>query len=59
MQVDTPQTAQDNLNIVFTSLHGTSITIVPDTLSQAGYTNVTIVPEQAVPRRKFSNGEIA
>jgi phosphomannomutase len=27
-------------------LHGTSITLVPDTLSQAGYTNVHIVPEQ-------------
>jgi phosphomannomutase len=50
---DTPQAAKDNLNIVFTSLHGTSITIVPDTLSQAGYTNVTIVPEQAVPDGNF------
>jgi phosphomannomutase len=37
----------------FTSLHGTSITLVPDTLSKAGYTNVHIVPEQAVPNGDF------
>jgi phosphomannomutase len=39
--------------VVFTSLHGTSITLVPDTLSKAGYTNVHIVPEQAVPNGDF------
>jgi phosphomannomutase len=51
---NTPAEAKENLNVVFTSLHGTSITLVPDTLSKAGYTNVHIVPEQAVPKR-FSN----
>ena len=50
---DTSAEAKKNLNIVFTSLHGTSITLVPDTLSQAGYTNVHIVPEQAVPNGDF------
>jgi phosphomannomutase len=50
---DTSAEAKENLNIVFTSLHGTSITLVPDTLSQAGYTNVHIVPEQAVPNGDF------
>ncbi|MFV8327176.1 phospho-sugar mutase [Flavobacterium sp. ZS1P14] len=50
---NTPTEAKENLNIVFTSLHGTSITLVPDTLSQAGYTNVHIVPEQAVPNGDF------
>ena len=50
---NTSATAKENLNIVFTSLHGTSITLVPDTLSQAGYTNVNIVPEQAVPNGDF------
>ncbi|HEX9150685.1 MAG TPA: phospho-sugar mutase [Flavobacterium sp.] len=50
---NTPAEAKENLNIVFTSLHGTSITLVPDTLSQAGYTNVHIVPEQAVPNGDF------
>ena len=50
---DTSAEAKKNLNVVFTSLHGTSITIIPDTLSQAGYTNVNIVPEQAVPNGDF------
>lgn len=45
--------AKENLNIVFTSLHGTSITLVPDTLAQAGYTNVHIVEEQRVPNGDF------
>ncbi|MFV8270438.1 phospho-sugar mutase [Flavobacterium sp. GT2N3] len=45
--------AKENLNIVFTSLHGTSITLVPDTLSQAGYPNVNIVEEQRVPNGDF------
>ena len=50
---NTPAEAKDNLHIVFTSLHGTSIKSVPDTLSQAGYKNVHIVPEQAVPDGDF------
>ena len=50
---NTPQQAKDNLNIVFTSLHGTSITVIPDTLKGAGYTNVNIVPEQAEPNGDF------
>lgn len=51
---NTPKEAKDNLKIVFTSLHGTSITLVPDTLAKAGYTNVEIVAEQAVPDGNFS-----
>lgn len=50
---NTPQEAKDNLNIVFTSLHGTSITVIPETLSQAGYTNVNIVEEQRIPDGSF------
>ena len=50
---NTSAAAKENLNIVFTSLHGTSIKLVPDTLSQAGYTNVHIVPEQAEPNGDF------
>jgi phosphoglucomutase len=50
---NTPALAKENLNVVFTSLHGTSITLVPDTLSQAGYTNVHIVEEQRVPNGDF------
>ncbi len=50
---NTPQEAKDNLNIVFTSLHGTSITAVPATLKKAGYNNVNIVEEQRVPNGDF------
>jgi phosphomannomutase len=50
---DTPAEAKDQLKIVFTSLHGTSITSVPETLSRAGYKNVSIVEEQRVPNGDF------
>ena len=46
-------TNRDNLTVVFTSLHGTSITAVPETLKKAGYTNVHIVEEQATPNGDF------
>lgn len=44
---------KDHVNIVFTSLHGTSITSLPDTLSKAGFKNVTIVEEQKTPDGDF------
>ena len=44
---------RENLTVVFTSLHGTSITAVPETLKRAGYTNVYIVEEQAIPNGDF------
>lgn len=50
---NTPSEAKKNLNIVYTSLHGTSIKSIPEVLSKAGYTNVNIVPEQAVPDGNF------
>ncbi len=50
---NTPQIAKDDLKIVFTSLHGTSIKSVPMVLEQAGYKNVDIVEEQAVPNGDF------
>jgi phosphoglucomutase len=49
----TSKEAKEDLKIVFTSLHGTAITVVPDTLSQAGYANVHIVAEQAEPDGNF------
>jgi phosphomannomutase len=45
--------ARNDLKIVFTSLHGTSITVVPETLKQAGYTQVHIVEEQRTPDGNF------
>ncbi len=50
---NTSATAKENLKIVFTSLHGTSIKLIPDVLEKAGYKNVQIVPEQAIPDGNF------
>jgi len=47
------QESKDLVKIVFTSLHGTSITIVPQTLEKAGFKQVEIVEEQAVPDGNF------
>ena len=44
---------KDNFKIVFTSLHGTSITAIPEVLKRAGYSNVTIIEEQAKPDGAF------
>lgn len=54
---NTSKEAKENLNIVFTSLHGTSITIIPETLKRAGYSNVHIVKEQEVPNGDFPTVE--
>ncbi|MGC6430980.1 MAG: phospho-sugar mutase [Jejuia sp.] len=51
--VGATQEAKDDLKIVFTSLHGTSITAVPETLKRAGYKNVHIVEEQREPDGGF------
>lgn len=50
---NTPTSAKENLKIVYTSLHGTSIKSIPSVLAKAGYTDVNIVPEQAVPDGNF------
>ncbi len=50
---NTSAVAKSDLNIVFTSLHGTSIKSVPATLAQAGYTNVNLVAEQSEPNGDF------
>jgi phosphoglucomutase len=44
--------AQHDLKIVYTSIHGTGITIVPEVLKRFGFDNVTIVDEQALKRVK-------
>lgn len=44
---------QQNLKIVYTPIHGTGITIVPETLKRFGFTNVHIVEEQATPDGNF------
>ncbi len=48
---------KDDFEIVFTSLHGTSITAIPEVLKRAGYKNVTIIEEQAIPDGNFPTVE--
>lgn len=48
-----PQESKEKLSVVFTSLHGTSITIVPEALKRSGFTNLHIVEEQAIPDGNF------
>jgi phosphoglucomutase len=45
--------AKAALKIVYTPLHGTSVKLIPDLLEDAGYSNVHIVKEQAVPDGNF------
>ncbi len=44
---------QHDLKIVYTPIHGTGITLVPEVLSRFGFTNVTVVEEQATPNGDF------
>lgn len=45
--------AQHDLKIVYTSIHGTGITLVPEILKRFGFTNVNIVDEQKEPNGNF------
>ncbi|MDX1604234.1 MAG: phospho-sugar mutase, partial [Salinimicrobium sediminis] len=54
---DTSAEAKKNLKIVFTSLHGTSITMVPKVLEKAGYSNLHLVEEQSEPNGNFPTVE--
>jgi phosphoglucomutase len=42
-----------DLKIVFTSLHGTGITLVPAALEKVGFTDITLVDEQSKPDGNF------
>ena len=44
---------KENFKIVFTSIHGTSITAIPEVLKMAGYDHVTVIEEQAKPDGNF------
>lgn len=45
--------AQHDLSIVYTPIHGTGITLVPEVLSRFGFTNIHIVEAQATPDGNF------
>lgn len=42
-----------NASIVYTPIHGTGITLVPRALKECGFTNVTVIEEQATPDGNF------
>nr|WP_294992870.1 phospho-sugar mutase [uncultured Sediminibacterium sp.] len=44
---------QHDLKIVYTPIHGTGITLVPQVLKAFGFSNVTVVEEQATPDGNF------
>jgi phosphoglucomutase len=44
---------RENLKIVFTSLHGTSVKLIPEVLNRAGYSQVHSIKEQEVPNGDF------
>ena len=44
---------RENLKIVFTSLHGTSIKLIPEVLKRAGYSQVHSIKEQEIPDGDF------
>ncbi len=47
----------DNLNIVFTSIHGTTYTTVPKALKKAGFKKIDLVTEQMIPSGNFPTVE--
>ncbi|MBS1548249.1 MAG: phospho-sugar mutase [Bacteroidetes bacterium] len=48
---------RDNVNIVFTSIHGTTYTTIPKALEKAGFKKVDFVTEQMVPSGNFPTVE--
>ncbi|WP_374164913.1 phospho-sugar mutase [Arcticibacter sp. MXS-1] len=44
---------QSDLKIVYSPIHGTGITLVPQALKRFGFTNVTLVEEQTTPDGNF------
>lgn len=48
---------RENFIVVFTPLHGTSITAVPQVLEKAGYNNVHLIKEQSTPNGNFPTVE--
>ena len=44
---------REDLKIVFTSLHGTSIKLIPEVLKRAGYSQVHSIKEQEIPNGDF------
>lgn len=52
-QIGYSNEGKEELKIVFTPIHGTAITITPEALKKAGFTQVYVVEEQAIPSGMF------
>ncbi len=48
---------RDQLNVVFTSIHGTTYTTIPKALEKAGFKKVDFVTEQMIPSGNFPTVE--
>lgn len=48
---------REDLNIVFTSIHGTTYTTIPKALKKAGFKKVDLVTEQMIPSGNFPTVE--
>ena len=46
-----------DLKIVYTPIHGTGVTLIPESLRNSGFTNIINVPEQDVPSGDFPTVE--
>ena len=57
LSVDGFKEEKKKLKIVFTSLHGTGITMVPQVLKNAGFENVILEETQAIPSGDFPSVE--
>ncbi len=54
LSLNTPQKNKaSNLNIVFSPIHGSGVTLVPLALKKFGFENVTVVSEQSQPDGNF------
>lgn len=49
--------AQSELGVVYSGLHGTGITLIPEALRRMGFTRIHIVPKQDVPDGNFPTVE--
>ncbi|MDE3046156.1 MAG: phospho-sugar mutase [Verrucomicrobiota bacterium] len=50
-----PEIASDELNLLYTPLHGTGIRIIPQALASWGYHHLHLIEEQKDPDPNFSN----
>lgn len=52
-QPETDKTHGNSLGVVYTSLHGTGITLMPELLKRFGFSNLTLVEGQCIPDGSF------